>query len=188
MSEPTPLSFESTDIDGLFVVTMKQVGDDRGTVREFYRASGWVEAGLPKLGPWVQVNVTETRQGAIRGLHGEAMNKLVAIVAGEAFGAYVDARPESPSFGNTVSLSLGVGQQVLVPEGVCNGFQSVSSTPTQYLYCFDSEWVPGMSGRAVNPLDPALDIDWPIEIDPSDRSVLSEKDANLPSFADATRP
>lgn len=187
MAEPTPISFESTDIDGLFVITMKQIGDDRGTVREFYRESGWVEAGLPKLGPWVQVNVTETLQGAIRGLHGEAMNKLVAIVAGEAFGAYVDARPESPSFGKTVTLFLGVGQQVLVPEGVCNGFQSVSSLPTQYLYCFDSEWIPGMSGRAMNPLDPALDIDWPIVVSADDRTVLSEKDANLPSFADATR-
>lgn len=188
MAEPTPLSFESTDIDGLFVITMKQIGDDRGTVREFYRQSGWAEAGLPQLGPWVQVNVTETLQGAIRGLHGEAMNKLVAIVAGEAFGAYVDARPASPSFGKMVTLFLAAGQQVLVPEGVCNGFQSVSSTPTQYVYCFDSEWMPGMSGLAVNPLDPALDIDWPIVVHPEDRSVLSEKDANLPSFADATRP
>jgi dTDP-4-dehydrorhamnose 3,5-epimerase-like enzyme len=32
----------------------------------------------------------------------------------------------------------------------------------------------------VNPFDPALDIDWPVEIDRSDRSVLSEKDAGLP--------
>ena len=62
---------------GLVVLTMKQVTDDRGTVREFYRESAFVDAGLPSLGPWVQVNVTETRRGAIRGLHGEDMHKLV---------------------------------------------------------------------------------------------------------------
>ena len=82
---------------------MKEVRDERGVVREFYRESAFVEAGLPSLGPWLQMNITETKQGAIRGLHGEDMFKLVAIVAGEAFGAYVDARPDSPSRGKVVT-------------------------------------------------------------------------------------
>ena len=43
---------------GSCFLTMKQVGDDRGTVREFYRESALVGAGLPRLGPWRQVNVT----------------------------------------------------------------------------------------------------------------------------------
>src|SRR5439155_12037570 len=109
-----------------------------------------------------------------RGLHGESMHKLVAIAAGEAFGAYVDSRAESPSFKQVVTTRLAPGTQVLVPEGVCNGFQSVSDGTTQYLYCFDHEWVPGMAGTAVNPLDPSLAIDWPLP------PLLSEKDAGLP--------
>jgi dTDP-4-dehydrorhamnose 3,5-epimerase len=72
---------------------MKQITDERGTVREFYRESSFLAAGLPSLGPWRQVNITGTRQGALRGLHGEEMLKLVAVVEGEAFGAYLDARP-----------------------------------------------------------------------------------------------
>jgi len=32
----------------------------------------------------------------------------------------------------------------------------------------------------VNPFDPVLGIDWPVEIDHDDRSKLSEKDAGLP--------
>ena len=178
----TEMKVDSTPIDGLFLIRMKQVEDERGVVREFYRESAWTDAGLPSLGHWVQVNVTETRRGAIRGLHGESMHKLVAIAAGEAFGAYVDARPDSPTFKTVFTTRLAPGAQVLVPEGVCNGFQSVSDGTTQYLYCFDHEWVPGMAGTAVNPFDPALDIDWPIEVDKSDRSVLSEKDAGLPSL------
>jgi dTDP-4-dehydrorhamnose 3,5-epimerase len=182
MTTVIPMSVTTTAVDGLLVITMKQVTDERGTVREFYRQSSWLEAGLPDLGPWQQVNLTETKPGALRGLHGEAMHKLVAIAAGEAFGAYVDARPESPSYGAVVTLPLVPGQQVLVPKGVCNGFQSVGDAPTQYLYCFDSEWVPGMAGVAVNPLDTALGIPWPLPIDAGDPSQISAKDVNSPAF------
>lgn len=174
------MTVEPTAIDGLMSITMKQVTDDRGTVREFYRQSSWVEAGLPDLGPWQQVNLTETKAGALRGLHGEAMHKLVAIAAGEAFGAYVDARADSPTFGAVATVRLVPGQQVLVPRGVCNGFQSIGDTPTQYLYCFDSEWVPGMAGTAINPLDPALGIAWPLPVDVADPAQISAKDLNAP--------
>jgi dTDP-4-dehydrorhamnose 3,5-epimerase len=175
----TPMAVETTGIDGRFVITMKQVEDERGVVREFYRQSSWLEHGLPDLGPWEQMNLTESKPGAIRGLHGEDMHKLVAIAAGEAFGAYVDTRPDSPTVGAVVTVALVPGTQVLVPKGVCNGFQSL--TPTQYLYSFDAEWQPGMAGVAVNPTDPALAIDWPME------PVLSEKDRNLPTFDQAVR-
>lgn len=181
----TPFDVSETEIDGLYVLTAKQVEDERGTVREFYRESAFREAGIPSLGPWVQVNLTWTRHGAIRGLHGEHVHKLVGLASGEALGAYVDARPGSPSKGKVVTLDLRVGTQVLVPVGVCNGFQSVSRDGTQYLYCFDVEWVPGMTGVAVNAFDRELGIPWPIEIDRSDRSLLSERDAALPSFEEA---
>jgi dTDP-4-dehydrorhamnose 3,5-epimerase len=183
MAEVTDFDVRPSLIEGLFLITMKQVTDDRGTVREFYRESAFVEAGLPSLGPWVQVNVTETRRGAIRGLHGEDMAKLVAVVAGEAHGAYVDARPASPSFGRVVTATLRPGSQVLVPNGVLNGFQAISSEPTQYLYCFDTEWVPGMAGAACTPLDPALAIDWPIPVDTGDGGQISAKDRDAPPFS-----
>jgi dTDP-4-dehydrorhamnose 3,5-epimerase len=52
----------------------------------------------------------------------------------------------------------------------------VSDEPAQYVYCFDHEWVPGMAGTAINPLDPALGIDWPLPIDTGDRSQISARD------------
>ena len=180
----TPFDVATTAIDGLVVLTMKQVAEPRGTVRELFRASAMVEAGL-HAGPWQQVNVTETNRGAVRGLHGESMTKLVAIVAGAAFGAYVDTRPGSATVGQVVTVSLVPGRQVLVPAGVCNGFQSTSDEPSQYVYCFDAEWVPGMSGTAVHPLDPALGIEWPVPIDPADTAQLSAKDGAQPTLAEA---
>jgi dTDP-4-dehydrorhamnose 3,5-epimerase len=177
-----PFAVEHTEIEGLKLLRMKQISDERGTVREFYRESSFLEAGLPSLGPWLQVNVTETRQGAVRGLHGEEMFKLMAVVEGEAFGAYLDARPDSPSRGKVVTARLTKGTQVLVPKGVCNAFQSVSPGVTQYLYCFDQEWRPGMAGVAVNPLDPDLAIAWPLPVDTTDPAQISAKDASAPRF------
>lgn len=169
------MSFKTTDIDGLLVITMKQVTDERGTVREFYRRSAWDELGLPPLGDIAQVNLTESRRGTLRGLHGEAISKLVTIAAGEAFGAYLDTRPHSPTIGKVVTLELTAGTQVLVPNGVCNGFQTVSET-SQYLYSFDTEWVLGMAGTAISPLDPGLAIAWPLP------PILSDKDADAPRW------
>jgi dTDP-4-dehydrorhamnose 3,5-epimerase len=181
-TEIVPFAVEPTAIDGLRILRMKQITDERGTVREFYRESAFLEAGLPSLGPWVQVNITETRQGALRGLHGEEMFKLVAVVEGEAFGAYLDARPGSPSRGEVVTVRLTKGTQVLVPRGVCNGFQSVSPGVTQYLYCFDQEWRPGMAGVSVNPLDPGVAIVWPLPVDAADPAQISAKDAGAPGL------
>ena len=105
-------------------------------------------------------------------------------MAGEAFGAYVDMRADAPSFGAVVTVTLVPGTQVLVPKGVGNGFQAVAPGSTQYLYCFDHEWAPGMAGLACSPLDPALGIEWPLPIDPADRRQVSEKDLAAPLFAD----
>jgi dTDP-4-dehydrorhamnose 3,5-epimerase len=177
-----PFTVERTQIAGLVVIHMKQVSDSRGTVRELFRWSAMAEVGL-EVGPWQQINVTETQRGAIRGLHGENMTKLVSVVSGEAFGAYVDARPHSATQGRVVTVPLTLGTQVLVPPRVCNGFQSVSVEPTQYVYCFDREWTPGMDGVAIHPLDPALAIPWPITIDPTDPAMLSPKDAAQPALS-----
>jgi dTDP-4-dehydrorhamnose 3,5-epimerase len=180
----TDLEVDTSDIDGLLVIRMRQVGDERGTIREFFRASAFDGERLPAVHPWRQINVTQSGYGAIRGLHGEAITKLVAVVSGQAFGAYVDTRRDSGTRGAVVTVDLRPGIQVLVPAGVCNGFQTVSRDGTQYVYCFDAEWTPGMSGTAVNPLDPALEIAWPVAVEPTDRSRLSAKDAALPTLAE----
>ena len=181
--EIVPMAVQTTAIEGLLVITTKAVTDDRGTVREFFRTSGFAEAGVPVPDRWAQVNMTWTHQGGLRGLHAEAMTKLVGVAAGEAFGAYADARPDSPTRGASVTVPLTVGTQVLVPQGVANGFQAVSEGGCQYVYLFDAEWVPGMAGVGITPLDPDLAIAWPITPAVDDPSMVSAKDASAPPLA-----
>ncbi|WBU38159.1 dTDP-4-dehydrorhamnose 3,5-epimerase family protein [Homoserinibacter sp. YIM 151385] len=179
----TEFELAETAIDGLLVLRAFQAADERGTVRELFRISR--AEGIPGMpAAWSQLNLTSSVRGAVRGLHGEAMTKLVTVAAGRAFGAYVDARPDSATRGEVVTVDLEPGVQVLVPAGVCNGFQALAEEPTEYLYCFDEEWRPGMPGVAVSPLDPELGIDWPIPIDPEDRAMLSAKDAAAPRLAE----
>ena len=166
--------------DGLWVLTPKQVTDERGTIRELFRWSAFEAAGVA-LGPFRQINVTGSARGVVRGMHAEDMSKLLTVASGEALGAYVDLRPDAPTFGEVATVELRPGVQVLVPAGVANGFQALSDD-CQYVYCFDAEWTPGMAGQACHPL--SLGIEWPIPVDVSDPGQVSAKDASAPSLAE----
>lgn len=183
MPDIVPMSTEQTAIPGLCRITTKAVTDERGTVREFFRTSGFAEAGVDVPERWAQVNLTHTKPGGLRGLHGEAADKLIGLASGTAFGAYLDARRDSAAYGTVVTVELTVGVQMYVPAGVCNGFQATSDGGCQYLYCFGVEWTPGMAGVAVTPLDPDLAIAWPIAVEVSDPSAISAKDVAAPRFA-----
>ena len=176
-----PLSTQAGKIAGLQVIQSKMVTDDRGTVRELYRETSYTAFLPDTVTAWRQVNLTRTKRGAVRGLHGEAMAKLVTVAHGSAFGVYVDTRPDSPTIGAVVTVNLTPGVQVFVPQGVCNGFQALDDD-TEYLYFFDNEWQPGMSGVALTPLDTELGIDWPIALDPNNLDQVSEKDAKAPTL------
>ena len=170
-----PFAVNDSNIEGLKIISAKMSTDDRGTVRELFRGSIYFEV-LPKtVTGWKQINLTRTKKGAVRGLHGEAMSKLVTVAYGSVFGAYVDTRPDSKTFGAVQTVHITPGVQVFVPQGVCNGFQALEDT--EYLYFFDNEWAPGMPGTALCPLDPELDIKWPIPIETSDFNQISEKDS-----------
>ena len=175
-----PFEAKESNIEGLKIISAKMVTDDRGTVRELFRGSVYSEVLLETVTGWRQINLTRTKKGAVRGLHGEAMNKLVTVAYGSVFGAYVDTRPGSKTFGAGQTVHIVPGVQVFVPQGVCNGFQALEDT--EYLYFFDNEWAPGMPGTALCPLDPALDIKWPIAVDTNDLNQISEKDSKAPSL------
>ena len=165
-------------IPGLIVVTMKQVTDDRGTVRELFRRSAFDSADIP-FGRIEQVNLTESdERGAVRGMHAESMTKLVTVAHGRAFGIYVDARPDSPTFGKVDEVDLVPGLQVLVPLGVANGFQALSERAV-YAYLVDGHWAPDTIYPAVAWDDPDLAVAWPIT---DERLALSARDRANPTL------
>jgi dTDP-4-dehydrorhamnose 3,5-epimerase-like enzyme len=63
------------------------------------------------------------------------------------------------------------------------GFLTLSETATVVYLCSEP-YNPGHE-HGINPLDPALGIDWPIPVDPADPAQLSAKDAGQPTLAEA---
>lgn len=175
-----PFVANDSNIEGLKIISAKMATDDRGIVRELFRSSVYFEILPETVTGWKQINLTRTKKGAVRGLHGEAMSKLVTVAYGSVFGAYVDTRLGSKTFGAVQTVHITPGVQVFVPQGVCNGFQALEDT--EYLYFFDNEWVSGMPGTALCPLDPELGIKWPISIDASDLNQISAKDSKAPTL------
>jgi dTDP-4-dehydrorhamnose 3,5-epimerase len=179
----TTLEVATTKIEGLWTAKFKVFEDDRGSVMEFYRQSDFEAAGLPSLGDRPQVNAPLTIKGAVRGIHAESAHKYVSVASGEVYAVIVDLRADSPTKGQWQGFTLTRGNGLFVSKGLGNSFQSTSDEPSVYLYYFEQEWQPGMPGKACNPLDPELNIDWPIKEGAG--MIISEKDKANPSLKEA---
>lgn len=178
-------SVTKTDIDGLLKVSFKVFEDDRGSVMEFYRQSEFEAAGLPSLGERPQINAPLTVKGALRGIHAEFAHKFVGVASGQVYAVIVDLRKDSPTAEKWLGFTLNRGEGLFVSKGLGNSFQSVSEEPSSYIYYFEQEWSPNMPGTSCNPLDPTLNIDWPIK--DGQGMILSDKDRNNPSVKEALR-
>ena len=175
------LKTTETTIDGLVVYDLTVHGDSRGWFKENWQREKMVALGLPDFGP-VQNNVSfNERTGVTRGLHAEPWDKFVSIGTGRVFGAWVDIRDGSPTFGQSFSIELDPTKAIYVPRGVANGFQTLEDG-TVYMYLVNDHWSPDGQYAFVNLADPALGINWPID---PELGEVSDKDKMHPLLADA---
>jgi dTDP-4-dehydrorhamnose 3,5-epimerase len=101
--------------------------------------------------------------------------KLVSCLRGEVFDVAVDIRRDSATFlhWHGELLSDTNHKSLLIPEGFAHGFQSL--TPNcELLYLHTAAYVPDAAG-ALHALDPALEIEWPLEI-----GEMSQRDRSHP--------
>lgn len=175
------LAVEATPIAGLLIVTLPVHRDGRGWFKEGWQRAKMTALGLPDFRP-VQQNVSHNVEaGTTRGIHAEPWDKLVGIMAGRAFGAWVDLR-EGPGFGTTFTMEMGIDQAVFVPRGVGNSYQALTENTT-YAYLTTAHWSPEAVARYtyVNLFDPSLAIHWPLV--PGSGQV-SDADLKHPMLAD----
>jgi dTDP-4-dehydrorhamnose reductase/dTDP-4-dehydrorhamnose 3,5-epimerase len=166
-------------IPGLLVLSMPVHGDNRGWFIENWQREKMVAAGLPDFGP-VQHNVSFNHTaGATRGIHAEPWDKLVSVVTGRVFGAWVDLRA-GDSFGTTFSVEIAPGTAVFVPRGVANSYQTLEDR-TAYSYLVNAHWSPDAKYTNLNLEDETAAIAWPLPM-----REVSDKDKNHPRLADVT--
>ena len=174
-------TLEQTPIPGLLVLRSPVHRDDRGWFTEAWQRDKALALGLPDFGP-VQHNVSHNAaRGSTRGIHAEPWDKLVTVVHGSVFGAWVDLR-EGEGFGRTVTLTIEPGTAVFVPRGVGNSYQALADD-TVYSYLVNEHWRPDLTYPALALDDPSAAIDWPI---PLSQSEISAKDRANPQLAGVT--
>ena len=171
------MDVKTLPIPGALLLRPRIFTDERGSFRESFSTERYAAVGIGER--FVQENVSLSRHGVLRGLHGDPrMSKIVQVLAGDAFDVIVDARPRSATCGRWYGYDLRAeeGTQLYIPAGCLHGFLSLADgTVLHYLqsalYDPQSEF-----GVAWN--DPSIGIAWPLAT-----PILSAKDAANPPLA-----
>lgn len=188
MSDAAPLEFSKelkkyeTPIPGLVIFDLTVFGDNRGWFKENWQRQKMTAIGLPDFGP-VQNNFSfNHKKGVLRGIHAEPWDKFISVGSGSFFGAWVDIREGSPTYGTTFTTEIDASKAIFVPAGVANSYLTLEDN-TVYSYLVNDHWYPDAEYTFINAADPTLGIKWPI---PLEECELSGKDKNHPMFKDIT--
>jgi len=182
-----PVEFEALQIEGAWLARPTSFADDRGSFAEWFRPDQLLAATGQRFAV-AQGNQSTSRRGVLRGIHfadvppGQA--KWVRCLAGEVFDVAVDLRVGSPTFGQHAGVRLRADDPtaIVIAEGLGHAFCALSDDCV-VSYLLTTPYNPAAE-HGVDPLDATLGIAWPIA---HDDLVLSGKDAEAPSIAEAAR-
>ncbi|QXE36857.1 dTDP-4-dehydrorhamnose 3,5-epimerase [Streptomyces sp. GMY02] len=171
-------------VEGAWVQEPKVFPDSRGSFHEWFKAADFTGAAGHSL-QLAQANCSVSSLGTLRGIHfadvppGQA--KYVKCVRGAVLDVVVDIRVGSPTYRQWEAVRLDDvdHRAVYLAEGLGHAFMALTDDATVVYLCSEG-YAPGRE-HGVNPLDPALAIEWPEGITP----LLSDKDAAAPTLAEA---
>jgi dTDP-4-dehydrorhamnose 3,5-epimerase len=177
------MTFESTLIEGAFVIHLSPFKDERGEFARLF-CSDEMEKILGKKSI-VQINHSLNKEkGTVRGLHFQlapfAEVKMIRCLRGKVYDVMVDLRKESSTFLRwfAVELSPEANNMVHIPEGCAHGFQTMQDN-SELLYFHTAHYHKKSEG-GIRYNDPTLAIRWPLAI-----KNVSEKDKQLPLLEDS---
>ena len=174
-SEPAGPSERPLAVAGARLLVPEPIVDDRGAFMESWRGS-WFPGFTAAQG-----NLSWSEENVLRGLHWHARQADVwSVVSGRCRIALVDLRPGSPTHRASAVVEVDTDDErvaLLIPPGVAHGFYARSPVLLQYLV--DREY-DGADEFGLAWDDPDAGLTWP-----TDRPLLSERDRNNPSLADA---
>jgi dTDP-4-dehydrorhamnose 3,5-epimerase len=167
-------------LEGVVVFRPKPHHDARGFFTRTFDAEIAAEHGLQPA-VFLQDSQSRSRRGTIRGLHGRGGRgeaKLVRCAHGAVLDVLVDARPDSPTFGTSMAVTLDdvSFDHLYVPPGLLHGFQALTDV-ADVCYRIDRPHDPA-EDLAVRHDDPDLAIDWPLPV-----SAISDRDRAAGSWA-----
>lgn len=154
-------------IDGVKIKNLKvwkdvpdldQPGIEPGLLMEVLRAD---EGFISKFG---QSTFTIAYPGTIKGFHWhERQEDLWFVATGKALVVLHDARPDSPTYKQTVTIEAGAGDYklILIPIGVAHGYKVVSPEPALLFYHTSEPYDAKNPDEKRLPWnDPGINFDW----------------------------
>jgi dTDP-4-dehydrorhamnose 3,5-epimerase len=130
----------------------------------------------------IQWNLVCSRANTLRGVHLHVSHfDFLCVLDGELLLALHDMRSQAPTYRLAIQIRLSpeASKGVVIPPGVAHGFYFESET--SYCYAVDHYW--NMADElGCRWDDPELGFAWPTA-----SPLLSERDANAPSYADLAR-
>ena len=171
-----------TELPDVYMIEPDVYDDSRGFFLESWNEETYRATDMPNC-HFVQHNHSRSNRGVLRGLHYQLHHpqaKLIQVAQGVVFDVAVDIRVGSPTFGQWVGheISDENHHQLWVPVGYAHGFLVLSDTADFTYQCSDLYHADDDRGIAWNDND--IDIEWP-----GDSPILSDKDRNLPTLAEA---
>ncbi|MEP6562877.1 MAG: dTDP-4-dehydrorhamnose 3,5-epimerase [Nakamurella sp.] len=177
------MKFTSTPIEGVMIIDLEPHGDDRGFFARSFCQDEFADNGL--LPMVAQCNISYNYlAGTLRGMHYQLAPateaKLVRCISGAIVDQIVDLRPESATYLQHVSVELSAANRrsLYVPPMFGHGYQTLVDD-AEVLYQVSERYTPGQE-RGLRYNDPALGLEWPLEV-----SKISDKDNSWPLLATA---
>ena len=113
------------DIEGVKIINLKKIPDERGTIYHMLRAS---DKHFTKFG---EIYFSKIYNGAIKGWHIHKQITLnYCVVVGTVKLVLFDSREESTTNGNLMELFIGDDNYslVIIPPGIANGHKGITET------------------------------------------------------------
>jgi dTDP-4-dehydrorhamnose 3,5-epimerase len=174
------MEVQDLEIEGLKLISLKQIHDDRGYFFESFNEKRFKEMTGVDV-DFVQDNVSLSYDTVIRGLHYQeppmAQGKYVQVLKGKVMDVAVDIRPNSPTFLKSVSVELSGtnGMAFYIPPGFAHGFKVTDSAEAVFMYKVTNYYSPEHE-RAIHYADPDLGVKW----GGTRFSTISQKDDEAP--------
>jgi dTDP-4-dehydrorhamnose 3,5-epimerase len=146
-------------IDGVKVVALRQIADERGKIMHMLRVSD------PHFSGFGEIYFSCAWPGVIKAWHiHQSMTINNAVISGRAKLAMYDLRPDSPSRGTLQEVFFGEDNYVLVqiPPGIANGYKAYGDKLVILANCASEPHRPEEMLRLAYD-DPAIPYDWTLK-------------------------
>jgi dTDP-4-dehydrorhamnose 3,5-epimerase len=161
--EQCAMQFDATPLPGVYLLTPRVFGDERGFFMESWNAACFAKPASTSIS---SRTITAVRPAAsLRGLHYQTRHtqgKLVRVSSGRVFDVAVDLRRDSPTLGKSYGVILDDREHRMlwIPPGFAHGFYVLSEFADFQYKCTDRYDPDSESQHCLG--RPELAIDWPL--------------------------